>query len=76
MDIADALDLFKQHIVAEKGLSPKTCESYMMDLDLFFQYFNFKKDTSELYGEDIIEYLRYASSQALDEESKNYIKSP
>lgn len=76
MEISDALDLFQQHIVAEKGLSPQTCQSYMMDLHLFFEYFNFKKDTSELYGEDIIEYLRYASSQALEENpTKGFIKS-
>lgn len=74
MEISDALDLFQQHIVAEKGLSKQTCQSYMMDLDLFFQYFNFKKDTSELYGENIIEYLRYASSTGSIRQPSTYLR--
>ena len=62
MEIADALDLFQQYILAEKGLSKKTYESYLSDIEIFFEYFKDKKDTNDLLGEDIIEYLRYDSS--------------
>ena len=62
MEITDALDLFQQYILAEKGLSKQTWESYLSDIEIFFQYFKDKKDTNDLLGEDIIEYLRYDSS--------------
>lgn len=63
MEISDALDLFQQYILAEKGLSKQTLKSYLSDIELFFEYFKDKKDTNDLLGEDIIEYLRYASSK-------------
>ncbi len=62
MEIADALDLYQQYILAEKGLSKQTYDSYLSDIELFFQYFKDKKDTNDLLGEDIIEYLRNESS--------------
>ena len=62
MEIADALDLFQQYILAEKGLSKQTWESYLSDLEIFFQFFKDKKDTNDLLGEDIIEYLRSESA--------------
>ena len=39
MDISDALDLFNQYIVAEKGLSNQTSKSYMEDLKHFFEFY-------------------------------------
>ena len=62
MEIADALDLFSQYILAEKGLSKQTLNSYLSDINLFLEFFQDKKDTNDLLGEDIIEYLRYDSS--------------
>ena len=62
MDISDALDLFGQHILAEKGLSKKTYDSYMEDLKIFFNYFSMKKDTADLIDEDLIEFMRYQAS--------------
>ena len=74
MEIADALDLFQQYILAEKGLSRQTCESYLSDLAIFFQYFKDKKDTNDLLGEDIIEYLRYDSSTGRISSVSTYLR--
>ena len=62
MDISDALDLFNQYIVAEKGLSNQTSKSYMEDLKHFFEFYKDKKDTSDLMGEDLLDYLKYEIS--------------
>ena len=62
MDISDALDLFSQYLLAEKGLSNQTLSSYLDDLKQFFLYFNNKKDTNDLIGEDLIEFFRYQQS--------------
>ena len=62
MDINDALDLFSQYLLAEKGLSNQTLSSYLDDLKQFFLYFNNKKDTNDLIGEDLIEFFRYQQS--------------
>ena len=74
MEIADALDLFQQYILAEKGLSKQTYQSYLSDIELFFQYFSNKKDTNDLLGEDIIEYLRYASSSGQINKVATYLR--
>ena len=74
MEIADALDLFQQYILAEKGLSKQTYQSYLSDIELFFQYFTNKKDTNDLLGEDIIEYLRYASSAGQINKVATYLR--
>lgn len=62
MEIQDALDLFEQYIIAEKGLSQQTLKSYKEDLKQFFVYFNFKPMVEDLAGEDLIEFLRYELS--------------
>ena len=69
MEIIDAIDLFEQYLLAEKGLSPQTRAAYLTDVKLFFEYFKDKKDTSELEGENIIEYLRYRASTASSEDN-------
>lgn len=74
MEIADALDLFQQYILAEKGLSKQTYQSYLSDIELFFQYFKDKKDTNDLLGEDIIEYLRYYSSTGTSQSVATYLR--
>ena len=62
MDISDAIDLFSQYILAEKGLSRQTYLSYMEDLKQFFLYFKDKKTTDDLMSEDLEEFLRYEAS--------------
>ena len=74
MDVRDALDLFQQYILAEKGLSKQTYQSYLSDIEIFFQYFKDKKDTNDLLGEDIIEYLRYDSSNGKIKTVSTYLR--
>lgn len=62
MEIKDAIDLYQQHLLAEKGLSTQTVKSYMDDLKRFFNLFSDKKDTEEMYGNDIIDFLKYQLS--------------
>ena len=66
MLIEDAIELFQQYILVEKGLSKQTFSSYMSDLKKFFLYFKEggaeKKDTSDLLGTDLVEYRRYLGS--------------
>lgn len=74
MEIADALDFFQQYILAEKGLSKQTYQSYLSDIEIFFQYFKDKKDTNDLLGEDIIEYLRHDSSTGRISSVSTYLR--
>lgn len=74
MDIADALDLYQQYILAEKGLSKQTYDSYLSDIEIFLQYFKDIKDTNELLGENIIEYLRYDSSTGRIKTVSTYLR--
>ena len=62
MEIVDAVDLFSQYILAEKGLSKQTYLSYMDDIKRFFLYFKDKKTTEDLMAEDLEEYMRYEAS--------------
>lgn len=59
MDIVDALDLYEQYLIAEKGLSKQTISSYKEDLKIFFSYFHMKKEVSDLQSEDLTEFLQY-----------------
>ena len=62
MEIVDAVDLFHQYVLVEKGLSPQTWISYLEDLQAFFNYFNDKKDTSDLMETDLYEFLKFELS--------------
>ena len=62
MEIVDAIDLFHQYILVEKGLSPQTWTSYLDDLESFFAYFVDKKDTDDLLETDLYEFLKYELS--------------
>lgn len=62
MEIADAIDLFHQYVLVEKGLSPQTWISYLEDLQLFFAYFSDKKTTDDLQETDLYEFLKYSLS--------------
>lgn len=62
MDIIDAVDRYHQYILAEKGLSPQTWESYLEDIQAFFNYFDDKKTTNDLLETDLYEFLKYELS--------------
>ena len=62
MEIVDAIDLFHQYILVEKGLSPQTWVSYLEDLQSFFEYFQEKKTTDDLEETDLYEFLKYELS--------------
>ena len=62
MEIVDAIDLFHQYVLVEKGLSPQTWISYLEDLQAFFNYYRDKKDTADLLETDLYEFLKYELS--------------
>ena len=62
MEISDAIDLFRQHLIVEKGLSAKTVESYMNDLKQFSLFYEDKKEVSDLGPYDINSFMAYGSS--------------
>ena len=62
MDIIDAVDRYHQYILAEKGLSTQTWDSYLEDIQAFFNYFNDKKTTDDLLETDLYEFLKYELS--------------
>ena len=62
MDIIDAVDRYHQYILAEKGLSPQTWDSYIEDIQAFFNYFDDKKTTDDLLETDLYEFLKYELS--------------
>lgn len=65
MEINEAIKAFKQHILAEKGLSMQTWLAYEEDLKKFFKYYNNKKDTSDLIGMDIVQFIHFELSNGL-----------
>ncbi len=62
MEISDAIELFQQYLIAEKGLSPQTVVSYTQDLKQFFEYFSIKTTTDDLSGDDLAEFLQHEAS--------------
>ena len=42
MEISDAIDLYTQYLLVEKGLSKATVSSYLSDLKKFFEYYKNK----------------------------------
>ena len=59
MDISDAVELYSQYILVEKGLLPSTLNNYKEDLYHFFQFFPDKKTTDDLFGTDLMDYFRH-----------------
>ena len=59
MKIVDAVDLYHQYVLVEKGLSPQTWIAYLEDLQAFFNYFSSKEDTDDLLETDLYEFLKY-----------------
>lgn len=64
MLMEDAVDLFQQYLLAEKGLSIQTVKSYIEDLKQFVN-FNQKYHTEELDGDDIAIFIKYQLSSGL-----------
>ena len=62
MEISDAIDLFTQYLLVEKGLSKATVSSYLNDLQQFFDFFKDKKYVEELDPNDVNSFLTYSSS--------------
>ena len=58
MDIQDAVEQFQQFLLVERGLSKQTVANYTDDLKQFFSLFKDKKEVEDLYGTDLIEFLR------------------
>lgn len=58
MDINDALEMYAQYILVEKGLSKITLKNYQDDLKLFFTFYKDKKDTRDLLGSDVLDFFR------------------
>lgn len=63
MDINDALEMYAQYILVEKGLTKITLKNYQDDLKLFFTLYHDKKDTSDLLGTDVLDFFRYQLSE-------------
>ena len=64
MRINDAIDLYIQYILAEKGLSVQTAKSYIDDLKQFLICIE-KEDVEELEGEDLSFFLKSQLSKGL-----------
>ena len=62
MEINDAVELFQQYLLVEKGLSKVTVASYLDDLKRFFMFYKDKKYVEDLLGEDLIDFLKYQLS--------------
>lgn len=65
MDIIDAIDLYTQYLLVEKGLLPNSMKSYQEDLKHFFILFPDKKKVDDLYGNDLSDYFKDQLSKGL-----------
>ena len=62
MEISDAIESYRQYLLAEKGLSIQTVESYLSDLKQFFLYFKDVKYVEDLAVENIDEFMHNRKS--------------
>ncbi len=65
MEINDAIELFNQYILVEKGLQPMTLKNYQEDFKMFFLYFPNKKSVDDLYGTDLLDFFKYELASGL-----------
>ena len=56
MKIELAIKYYKQFLLTEKNVNTKTIEDYDRDFAAFLKFLNSLKDTSQLSGQDIVEY--------------------
>ena len=61
MEIIDAVDLYQQYLLVEKGLSKQTVISYIDDLKQFFEFLPDRKNVEDLLPEDLNEFVRRES---------------
>lgn len=62
MELTDAIDLYKQYLLVEKGLAVKTVESYLSDLDFYRACFKDYQDVEDLGNRDLQIFLDDALS--------------
>ena len=53
MEIVDAIDLYRQHLLVEKGLSKETVKNYLDDLKMFFALFPDYQYVEDISGDDL-----------------------
>lgn len=63
MEIVDAVDLYQQYLLVEKGLSVQTVKNYLDDLKQFFALFSDYKEVSDISGSDLKLFLADQISQ-------------
>lgn len=61
MLINDAIDLFFQYLIVEKGVSKETINAYQQDLKLFFAAFDDKVTTDDLFIHDLTDFIKIQS---------------
>ena len=59
MLLNDAVDLYTQHLLVEKGLSPETIKAYHQDLQHFFKLFDEYQYVEDLQSNDIETFLTH-----------------
>ena len=62
MLLNDAIDLFTQHLLVEKGLSVLTVKSYQEDLKHFFEFYKDYQYVEDLQSDDIETFLTHELS--------------
>lgn len=62
IEIVDAIEMFQQYLLVEKGLSKQTVKNYLDDLKQFFLYFKDYKYVEDLSGGDLRIFLAYEIS--------------
>lgn len=63
MEIVDAVDLYQQYLLVEKGLSVQSVKNYLDDLKQFFALFSDYKEVSDISGSDLKLFLADQISQ-------------
>ena len=63
VELEDAIGNYFQYLVAEKGLSPATVESYSSDIRIFLADFPDKKTTGDLFPSDLYDFATLESEK-------------
>ena len=64
MEIKDAIELYSQYLLVEKGLSKATLISYQADLKLFFDFYKDKKEVNDINPYDLNSFVAYRISDS------------
>ena len=57
LELVDAVEMYQQYLLVEKGLSRQTVKNYLDDLKLFFALFSDYKYVEDLSGGDLNVFL-------------------